>query len=168
MSLRDRARDALGGGAQLIRIGEADAVGAYFATLDIPSLDAAEIAGSGEGAAQGWRSFTVLEYPDFDLCAPPDHVPTYDVVRCEHVLEHVVDPVKAADTLFKIVRPGGHLVVITPFLIKVHNCPRDLWRFTEDGLRTLLGNAGFRIVESGGWGNPWLVAANLRLFVRDR
>ena len=74
-------------------------------------------------------------YRELDVCAPPPHLDQYDVVLCEQVLEHVVDPWRAAKTLHDLCVPGGHVVVSTPFLIRVHPTPLDLWRFTEDGLR---------------------------------
>ena len=42
---------------------------------------------------------------------------------CEQVLEHVVDPWRAAANLRGLCAPGGHVIVSTPFLIKVHELP---------------------------------------------
>jgi 2-polyprenyl-3-methyl-5-hydroxy-6-metoxy-1,4-benzoquinol methylase len=92
---------------------------------------------------------------------------SFDLVLCQHVLEHVVDPIAAVRTLHGMLRPGGHLVVVTPFLVKIHNDPIDLWRFTPDGMERLLRTAGFTQVEIGAWGNAIAAAANLRIFVRD-
>ena len=47
----------------------------------------------------------------------------YDVVICEQVLEHVLDPGAAAANLRGLCAPGGHVVVSTPFLIRVHELP---------------------------------------------
>ena len=77
------------------------------------------------------------ELPDFDLCAPIAVERQFDVVICEQVLEHVVDPWGAAANLRELTTPGGHVIVSTPFLIKVHELPsfelRDYWRFTPRG-----------------------------------
>jgi SAM-dependent methyltransferase len=124
-----------------------------------PVSDVVEISG---GAFSGlpWRSYDRLTFPDFDLCAPGPHG-QYDVVICDQVLEHVVDPVTAMRTLFALCRPGGLAVTMTPFLYFVHEAPGDYWRFTPDGLALLFEHAGFEEVTVGSWGNRAAVAGHL-------
>jgi hypothetical protein len=80
------------------------------------------------------------------------------------VIEHVIDPWAAARNLRGLCAPGGHVVVSTPFLIRVHELPaygmRDYWRFTPRGLRALLEGAGLVVDEVGSWGNRDCVAGN--------
>lgn len=127
-------------------------------------LSAAEISGDAH-ANRGWKEFRALTYPDFDLCAPITISERYDVVICEQVLEHVVDPFLAGRHLFDLSRPGGHVIVSTPFLIKQHELPLygmlDYWRFTPRGLRTLLERAGLEVDHVGSWGNRPGVLGNL-------
>ena len=140
------------------------AVDDHIGSLDVPSLSAAEISGDGQ-AGRGWKQFTSLDYPEFDLCAPLEDQGEFDVVICEQVLEHVVDPTAAAANLFGLCRPGGVVIVSTPFLIKVHELPTygmfDYWRFTPRGLRTLLEGAGLEVDSTGSWGNHECVVGNL-------
>jgi hypothetical protein len=116
-------------------------------------------------ATRGWREYRSLNYPEFDLCAPLADRGTYDVVICEQVLEHVVDPFGAARNLRGLCNPGGHVIVATPFLIKIHELPeyrmRDYWRFTPRGLRTLLKGAGLEVERVRSWGNRQCVVGNL-------
>lgn len=132
--------------------------------LGTESRTAVEISGDGQ-AHRGWRSFRSLDYPDFDLCAPLAEPEQFDVVICEQVLEHVIDPFRGAENLYGLCRPGGHAVVSTPFLIKVHELPLygmlDYWRFTPRGLRTLLERAGFEVDRVDTWGNRLGVLGNL-------
>ena len=123
-------------------------------------LDAIEISGV-QHQHHPWRSFTSVQYPEFDLCASPENLDQYDVVVCDQVLEHVVDPANAVMTLFRLTRPGGLCLVATPFLYKVHAAPDDYWRFTPRGLEVLLAGAGFDQVETGSWGNKACIKANL-------
>jgi SAM-dependent methyltransferase len=111
-----------------------------------------------------WQSYRPTRPKDLDVCAPPAELDEYDVVICEQVLEHVEDPLRAARTLHDLCRPGGAVIVSTPFLIRVHPTPFDLWRFTEDGLRRVLETAGLVVDETGGWGNRSAVRGNLRRF----
>jgi hypothetical protein len=86
------------------------------------------------------------------------------VVICEQVIEHVVDPVLAAENLRGLCSPGGHVIVSTPFLIRVHELPmygmRDYWRFTPRGLGMLLERAGLTVQTVGSWGNRRCVTGN--------
>jgi SAM-dependent methyltransferase len=162
--LRDRrAPDATSGADQWQRKVLNDAVVRHLESLDPPSLSAAEISGDSR-AGLPWRRFESLNYPEFDLCAPLDGRGGYDVVVCEQVIEHVVDPWAAARNLRGLCAPGGHVVVSTPFLVRVHELPaygmRDYWRFTPRGLRTLLEQAGLEVDEVGSWGNRDCVVAN--------
>lgn len=136
----------------------------HIESLVPAGLDAAEISGAGRSGL-GWKSFTSLDYPAFDLCAPLEVKDRFDVVICEQVLEHVLDPNAAAANLRGLCRPGGTVIVSTPFLIKVHELPMygmfDYWRFTPRGLRLLLENAGLEVETVGSWGNHEVVLGNL-------
>lgn len=139
-------------------------VDSYLQALGVSALSGAEISGEGH-AGRPWREFTSLNYPDFDLCAPLETDRRFDVVICEQVLEHVADPVAAAANLRGLAEPGGHVIVSTPFLIRVHELPaygmRDLWRFTPGGLQLLLEGAGLEVDAVRSWGNRQCVVGNL-------
>jgi SAM-dependent methyltransferase len=129
--------------------------------LDRSRLDAVEVSGTAH-RDRGWRSYASLAYPSFDLCDPPAEMPQFDVVLCEQVLEHVVDPYRAARMLHNLTRPGGTIVVSTPFLLRIHQSPGDYWRFTPDGLAILLRSAGLDVASARSWGNAACVRGNFR------
>jgi Methyltransferase domain len=135
----------------------------FIESLDPQRCSAAEISGDTH-AARPWRDYRALMYPEFDLCAPLSVGRRFDVVVCEQVLEHVVDPCAAAANLRGLCEVGGHVIVSTPFLIKVHELAlfllRDYWRFTPRGLETLLERAGLEVVAMGAWGNRQCVVGN--------
>lgn len=64
---------------------------------------------------------------------------SYDLVICTEVLEHTLDPFAAVAEIYRILRPGGILVMSTPFNFRIHGPLPDCWRFTVHGLRALLG-----------------------------
>lgn len=71
-------------------------------------------------------------------------------------LQFVSDPRAAADHVFRILAPGGVLLLTVPCISKIGRGerPRDRWRFTELGCRTLLEPTfGSRAVVTGGYGN---------------
>jgi SAM-dependent methyltransferase len=133
-------------------------VAAFLDRLGRQTSSTVEISGTMHRDSP-WRSYETLSFPGFDLCSSTP-ARTFDVVICEQVLEHVVDPWRAAETLRLLCRPGGHLVVTTPFLIKVHREPQDYWRFTPEGLRILLERAGLECLEVKSWGNRSCVRRN--------
>jgi SAM-dependent methyltransferase len=69
----------------------------------------------------------------------------FDVVLCTEVLEHLPEPQRAVDEMFRVLRPGGTLLLTTRFLFPIHDAPHDYFRFTKYGLRHLLRR--FIIVE---------------------
>lgn len=156
--------EATGGADQWQRVALNRAVEAHLDSLGTATLTAAEISGDGR-ARRPWKDFTSLNYPEFDLCAPLQGQGPFDVVICEQVIEHVVDPVAAARNLRGLAAPGGHVIVSTPFLIRVHELPmfgmHDYWRFTPRGLRRLLEHAGLAVDSVGSWGNRSCVMGNL-------
>jgi len=141
-------------------------IASVIASLPPGDCDAAEISGDRH-RGHPWRSYTRLAYPEFDLCSSVAEY-SFDAVICEQVLEHVRDPWLGARTLHALCRPGGHVIVSTPFLIRVHNEPEDFWRFTVSGLRLLLEQAHLEVVTVKSWGNRSCVRANFRHWVARR
>lgn len=164
-TVRDRVLlpEAPSGADQWQRVALNSAVSRHIDALGPRSLSAAEISGDAQ-AGKPWKRFTSLNYPEFDLCAELDDQGRFDVVICEQVIEHVVDPYKAAENLRGLCSPGGHVIVSTPFLIRVHELPAfamgDYWRFTPRGLRTLLERAGLTVDSVDSWGNRSCIAGN--------
>ena len=70
---------------------------------------------------------------------------TFDVVLCTEVLEHLPEPQQAVDEMFRVLRPGGQLLLTTRFLFPIHDAPHDYFRYTKYGLRHLLRR--FEILE---------------------
>jgi SAM-dependent methyltransferase len=131
-----------------------------FESLKPSSLHVAEISGAN-WAEMPWASRTQLDFPDFDLCNPPAELPgPFDLVICEQVLEHVVDPLTAVNTLRSMCKRDGYVYVSTPFLVRVHDIPGDYWRFTPDGMAVLLCSQGLKPVWVRSWGNRRVIAAN--------
>ena len=114
----------------------------------------AEISGARYGQYP-WVPTTVCSIPSSTCATLLLLIATYDIVICDQVLEHVKNPVKAATTLHDLLKPGGRVLVGCPFMVRIHPCPGDYWRFTEDGMRLLLweGAAGLQVESTNSWGN---------------
>lgn len=62
-----------------------------------------------------------------------------------------------------MLKPGRYILIMTPFLLEVHNYPVDCSRWTETGIKYFLANSGFALenIETGAWGNRRAAKANL-------
>lgn len=72
-----------------------------------------------------------------DVMSLPLADASVDVVVAEHVLEHVLDPVRAAREIERVLRPGGLVVATAPFAFPWHGAPIDFFRMTASGMRAL-------------------------------
>jgi SAM-dependent methyltransferase len=81
-----------------------------------------------------------------------------DLVLATETLEHVPDPPAFLEQARRVLRPGGRLIITTPFAARWHYIPHDYWRFTPSSLRQLLERAGFESVVVHGRGNELTVA----------
>lgn len=69
----------------------------------------------------------------------------FDIIVCAEVLEHVVNPFAAVESLSKLLELNGSIIITTPLNLRIHGPIPDCWRFTEFGLRVLFRN--FEIIE---------------------
>lgn len=72
------------------------------------------------------------------------------VIVSTQVLEHTPSPGDYLDEARRLCEPGGLLVLSTHGMFKHHPQPRDLWRWTGDGLQKLLSEHGWRVLELRG------------------
>jgi SAM-dependent methyltransferase len=68
-------------------------------------------------------------------------------VLCNQVLEHVFNPAEFVAELFRVLRPGGRLLLTVPFVWDEHHQPYDYARYSSFGLLYLLKAAGFKIIN---------------------
>jgi SAM-dependent methyltransferase len=80
----------------------------------------------------------------------------YDVVMMHHSLEHMFEPLKALQQVYKITKPGGRALVRVPIMgnygWKTYgefwcgvDAPRHIFIPSENGLKQLVTEAGFTI-----------------------
>ena len=73
---------------------------------------------------------------------------SFDAILHVYVFEHLHDPQKAAKEIYRVLKPGGYMLGIVPFIHPYHarkNGYRDYWRFSKDGLNILFKD--FKEVE---------------------
>lgn len=60
-----------------------------------------------------------------DLLAIPCAAERFDLVIANHVLEHVADDLAAVREIRRVLRPGGHAILQTPYSAKLHHTWSD-------------------------------------------
>jgi SAM-dependent methyltransferase len=128
--------------------------------------------GCGNRPYGPWYAPLVKESVGLDA-APSEHIDvigfadslpfaqsSFDTVLCTEVLEHVTDAERAAAELFRVAKPGGHVLVTVPYLYPTHEAPYDNRRFTHFGLQSLLERAGFDVVSVDAKGGFGLMASH--------
>lgn len=73
---------------------------------------------------------------------------SYDAVLSTQVLEHVPDPAAYLRESWRILRPGGRLLLTTHGMFEEHGCPYDFHRWTAVGLENAVQAAGFAVERS--------------------
>lgn len=73
-----------------------------------------------------------------DICTYAFEEGIYDtIIMCE-VLEHLHSPHLGIETVYHALKPGGRLILTTPFIFPIHDRPYDYFRYTKYGLGHLL------------------------------
>lgn len=101
----------------------------------------------GSGGSKYGRFFPNRLSVDIDPLRQPDIVADahslpfkdgeFEMILCTEVLEHVKNPFKVEEELWRVLKPGGVLLLTTRFIFPIHDAPSDFWRFTKYGLRLI-------------------------------
>lgn len=85
-----------------------------------------------------------------------------DILLSTQVLEHVLDPGLYLKESFRILKKGGLLLLSTHGIWRYHPDPTDYWRWTGAGLKKILTDNGFDVVDT--YGVMGLASMGLLLF----
>lgn len=96
-----------------------------------------------------------------DVIANAEHLPflsaSFDTLLAMRVLEHVRRPEVAVAEFHRVLKPGGTIMLTTPFLYRVHNAEHDFHRWTANGLADLLQHHGLEGITVRPVGGPYVV-----------
>lgn len=101
------------------------------------------------GGRQDIINLDIYAFQEVDIVADSRNVPirdgSVDLVLSLSLLEHVGHPEQALSEMSRLLKNGGHVLCITPFMQPMHAAPSDFQRWTSHGLKRLFG--GFEEVE---------------------
>jgi SAM-dependent methyltransferase len=84
-----------------------------------------------------------------DIIAPATDIPLgqceMDTVVSNETLEHVAEPAKALSEMFRVLRPGGYMILSCPAYWPRHEQPYDYYRYPYDGIIALVQSVGFKL-----------------------
>ena len=83
----------------------------------------------------------------YDGTTFPFEPESFDALVCNQVFEHVFNPEQFMAEMYRVLKPGGRLLLTVPFAWDEHEQPHDYARYTSFGLASLLRKAGFEIIE---------------------
>jgi SAM-dependent methyltransferase len=86
-------------------------------------------------------NFEIVPFPTTDVLGVGECLPfrdnSFDAAFSFNVLEHVRDPFACAAELARVLKPGGELYCVVPFLQPLHGFPHHYYNMTHQGLRNL-------------------------------
>lgn len=88
---------------------------------------------------------------------------SFDTVLAFNLFEHVFHFQRAPSEVYRVLKPGGRVLVAVPFLHEYHADPDDYVRFTDSGLKRIWESAGFHCTHIEAIGEGLLTAVLTKL-----
>ena len=98
----------------------------------------------------------------YDITQIVEKENTFDLIICYHILEHVIDDVKAMSELYRVMKPNGTVLIQTPFkegeIYEDYSITSEAERllhfgqedhvrvYSVEGLKTRLESVGFDVI----------------------
>lgn len=98
----------------------------------------------------------------YDITQIEEKENTFDLIICYHILEHVIDDVKAMSELYRVLKPNGTVLIQTPFkegeIYEDYSITSEAERllhfgqedhvrvYSVEGLKTRLESVGFDVI----------------------
>jgi SAM-dependent methyltransferase len=128
--------------------------------------------GCGSMRARRWYEGRITRYLGIDLAASPyledarlsaiargEALPfragSVDTVLGISMLTCLAEPIRLIEESYRVLTPGGSLILEFTQMAPLHDEPHDYFRFTRFGARWLLERAGFEVVECVPIGGLW-------------
>lgn len=89
------------------------------------------------------------EYTDLE-CDLTKNLPLgdeeFDTIILSDVLEHIPEPRRLCDEIYRVLSRNGRIIMNVPFYYWLHEQPHDYYRYTEFALRRFVESSGFKVV----------------------
>lgn len=122
-----------------------------------------------EGRISSYQGCDIIQSSEneVDILCPATDIPLPDnsknTVFTTQVIEHVADHRKLLSEAYRILKPGGYVIISGPMAWEHHEEPYDFFRFTKYGFEWLLTQQGFSEIEIIPNGGKWALVGQLML-----
>lgn len=96
-----------------------------------------------------------------DITKLPVRANTFDIVICSEVLEHIADTADAFMEITRITKPGGYIILTTPFGYPLHEEPFDFVRLTPYNISLQAKRNSLEVIKLKTTGNEIEVIATI-------
>lgn len=89
---------------------------------------------------------------------------SFDTVLNIQVLEHVMHPLDMVSEMARVLKPGGHVILLIPQTGYMHMAPHHYYNFTRFWIEQAMREAGLEIIEITPLGGLWSSMALHHIF----
>ncbi len=104
-------------------------------------------------------------YPNVDIVCDAHELcyqdASVDAIHCDAVLEHLHHPIIAVKEMQRVLKKGGRVMSVVPFMQAYHGYPHHYQNYTLTGHELLYRDHGFTIIASGACQGPVVAMTTL-------
>ena len=124
---------------------------AEFIEAIVSGKVAVELGSGNRRLTEDIINIDLFPFPNVDIVADITKTPlgdsSVDYVIIDAVLEHVPEPHKVVEEIFRMMKSGGSLYCLTPFVYPYHGYPHNYFNFSKDALEFLFRDFSYCSVE---------------------